>query len=128
MRPIQPPFIGSPGSSGPTVLVVASASHGHAADEPIPVHGYLLAPNEALHSHAADSPVTVPGVVTLTVPDALHAHLADHVAFAAMLVAADCAIDVPVENRLFSVYPEDRTRDVPIENRTLPVVPCGRPH
>lgn len=58
------------------VLVVADASHAHLADNLTLTQAHVLAIADALHAHAADNVVlSVEG--TLTIADALHAHTAD---------------------------------------------------
>lgn len=77
---------------GDTGLVIADATHGHAADGlTLGVTGSTdLSIADALHAHAADS-LALSSSLLLSVADALHAHLADNVELsnAPILIVAD---------------------------------------
>lgn len=72
------------------LLTVADATHGHAAEAPTLSTEWLLAPADATHAHAADN-LTLSDAPALLIAEALHAHTADGVTMTvdAWLVLAD---------------------------------------
>ena len=77
---------------GSVSLIVADATHAHAADSLTLTAASALAVADATHSHAADNiTLSVAGATNLTVADALHGHAADALALtsAHALIVAD---------------------------------------
>lgn len=69
----------APSLSQANTLAVADATHGHAVDALSLIQAHVLAVQEALHAHAAEAPALTQAN-TLAVGDATHGHSADGLA------------------------------------------------
>jgi hypothetical protein len=96
-------------ATGSTSLVVADASHAHTAESPGLSTQLLLAVADAAHAQAADNlTLTVSGSTDLTVADAAHAHAADAPTLSTdwLLSVADAAHAHAADNVALSLIPE----------------------
>jgi len=65
-------------AGGTTNLVVADATHSHAADNLTLTSNHMLAVSDALHAHLADN-IDLSTLTVLAIAECLHGHLADNI-------------------------------------------------
>lgn len=109
-------------TAGAINLVIAEASHGHAADNLALTQAHVLAILDAAHAHAADVLALTQSHV-LVVSDALHAHLADNLALTigAVVTPDGRVIVIPFEDRTVLVVAESREIAIAREDRTITI-------